>query len=517
MPTTTGSPTTVQELRSVNPTTGEQSAPVARATTADEVASIVAAAANVAPEYERLGRSRRSTFLRRISDELESRRELIIATGVRETGLPEARLSGELNRTSYQARFFADVLEEGSYLELTIDHAGDTPMGPGPDLRRTLVPIGPVAVFGASNFPLAFSVPGGDTVSALAAGSPVVVKAHSSHPALSLLTFEALAAAAEATNVPADTVGIVFGTAAGVELISRPEIKAVGFTGSPGGAQALMSTIDEREEPIPFYGELSGLNPIVVSEQALQQRSTKIAEGLSAAVTGSGGQLCTKPGVALVPAGETGDAFVEAVAHKLQNLPAVPLLNQRIYESFSQITSKLDDLPGVTGLLRKSSVSDDGFYAAPQIFQVEPDAVSNWVFEECFGPAVVIIRYANILDLRDLFTRLPASLTATIHAELEEHKLTRALTDAVKPKAGRIVFNEYPTGVLVSWAQHHGGPWPSTNSLHTSVGATAVRRFLRPIVYQNAPESVLPQELRDGPVDVVRRVDKILNLSSEMS
>src|SRR5699024_2496848 len=220
-----------------------------------------------------------------------------------ETAIPEARINGELTRTAYQARFFADVISDGAYLEATIDHAGDTPMGPGPDLRSMLVPTGPVAVFGASNFPLAFSVPGGDTVSALAAGSPVVLKAHSSHPRLSQLTFRLLKQAAEEAGAPDGTIGMVYGTAAGGALVAHPAITAVGFTGSLSGGQALLSIIDGRESPIPFYGELSSLNPLIVSTGAAAARGTDIASGLIASFTTSGGQLCTKPGVVFVPVG----------------------------------------------------------------------------------------------------------------------------------------------------------------------------------------------------------------------
>ena len=512
--TTAAQPQTAATLRSVDPTTGIQSDPVTQATTPEEVAAIVRSASEAAAAFENLGRSRRAEFLRRISDEFESRRAQILETARFETGLPEARLNGELTRTAYQARFFAEVIEDGTYLELAIDHAGDTPMGPGPDLRRTLVPIGPVAVFGASNFPLAFSVPGGDTISALAAGSPVVVKAHSSHPALSKLTFDALRSAAEATGMPEGTIGIVFGTSAGAELIADPAIKAVGFTGSQGGAQALLAIINERYEPIPFYGELSGLNPIIVSDGALAQRSSEIADGLAASITGSGGQLCTKPGVAFIPAGEAGDSFISQLSQRLQESPATPLLNRRIFDSYRQTTSVLSDLHGVTASATTESTPDEGYHAAAQVFEVAPDAISDEVLEECFGPAAVIIRYADAVELGELFARLPASLTATIHVGSDEAASAADLSEVVKPGAGRIVFDQYPTGVLVSWAQHHGGPWPSTNSLHTSVGATAIRRFLRPVVYQNAPESVLPEELKDGPVDVVRRVDSKLELPS---
>jgi NADP-dependent aldehyde dehydrogenase len=497
-------------IASVNPATGEVT-DGANATGEAEVAAIVERAAAAAAPFEALGRTFRAAMLRAVAEELEARREEIIETGKRETALSSDRLNGELTRTTYQARFFANVIEEGAYLEATIDHAGGTPMGPGPDLRRMLIPLGTVAVFGASNFPLAFSVPGGDTISALAAGNPVVVKAHSSHPALSLLCYEAIKAAARRTGAPAGVIGIVFGTEAGAALVAHPAVRAVGFTGSLRGGQALMDIIAGRDEPIPFYGELSSLNPMIITERALQARAEEIAEGIVASVTGSAGQLCTKPGLVFVPHGEAGDDLVNRVADLFNELPAAALLDERISSAYEEVHEQITGLDHVTGLGIGLPKPDGGFFVRPRVVSVDAADIQGPELEECFGPSAVIARY-QASSLEQALALLPSSLTATIHAEPDETAITVDLTNKMRSHAGRLLYNQYPTGVLVSWAQHHGGPWPSTNTLHTSVGATAIRRFLRPLTWQGAPDAVLPEELLDRNNSLVRRVDGVLRL-----
>ncbi|WP_205327319.1 aldehyde dehydrogenase family protein [Glycomyces sp. YM15] len=496
-------------IASTDPRTGD---PVAEAapTAAEDVRRLAATAAAAAPELERRGRDFRARLLRAVAARLEERRDAIVALGRRETGLPEARLSGELTRTAYQAEFFAAVIEDGGYLEATIDHASDTPMGPGPDLRRLLVPIGPVAVFGASNFPLAFSVPGGDTVSALAAGNPVIVKAHDSHLGLSQLSYEALVQACADVDAPEGTVGIVFGTEAGAALVVDPAVKAVGFTGSLTGGRALLDLINARPEPIPFYGELSSVNPLIVTAAAAAERPEAIANGLVASVTGSGGQLCTKPGVVFVPTGPDGDKLLGAASALIAQTAAPPLLNSRIAASYRDISAAHTAAPGVKELAIGTAAPSEGAFGRPRLLEVDAADFTAAVAEECFGPSAIAVRYADAAELRSAFAALPASLTATLHTAENDPGL-EPLVALVRPLAGRLVFDQFPTGVLVSWAQHHGGPWPSTNTLHTSVGATAIRRFLRPMVWQNAPESVLPPELRDDAA-VPQRVDGRLRL-----
>lgn len=493
-----------------DPHTGLRLRPAAAETTPATVAKIIDAAEAAAPELAALGRSGRAALLRGLANAIEAHRSDLLTMADSETALGAPRLGSEITRTAFQLRFFAEVLDEGSYLEATIDTAADTLMGPRPDLRRLLVPIGPVAVFGASNFPFAFSVPGGDTASALAAGSPVVVKAHGSHPGTSQLAYEVLAEGLRAAGGAAGTIGIVFGRAAGETLVSHPSIRAVGFTGSLSGGRTLLEAIGRRDDPIPFYGELSSLNPLVVTAAAAAERAEQIGEAVIRSVTGSAGQLCTKPGLLLVPAGDDGDQLVAAAAAALVDAPVVPLLNDRIHRSYVHDTAALAMAPGVFEVSRSARTPKSGFHASALLVTVDAPDVSSTVFDEYFGPAAVIVRYRTTDELMRVLELAPASLTATLHIGSAE--IPTELVRALGRVAGRIVFDDYPTGVSVSWAQHHGGPWPATNSLHTSVGATAIRRFLRPLTWQNAPQDLLPVELRDGSVDIPRRVDGAIQM-----
>lgn len=493
-------------VTTTNPRTGATTDAGIDETTTAALDAMLARAAEAAPRLEALGRERRAALLEAVADALEARKDELVATADEETGLGETRLGGELKRAAYQFRMFADALREGSYVEAMIDHAAETPLGPGPDLRRMLRPIGPVAVFGASNFPFAFSVAGGDTASALAAGCPVVLKAHDSHPLTSLRSFQAIDSALSQAGAPEGTLGLVFGQDAAGRLISHPVIQAVGFTGSLHTGKVLLDIINKRETPIPFYGELSSLNPLVVTPGAARARTEDIAQGLFGSVTGSGGQFCTKPGLAFVPTGPEGDALVEKLRALTVEGSGHVLLNERIKESYESISQRL--VSHGAALSGQGTVDgDDGFLAAPTLLTTTASELTPELAEECFGPLVVVARYDDSKEVADALDRIPASLTATVHCEDGETDLTGELTRMLEPSVGRMIYNGYPTGVRVSWAQHHGGPWPATNSQHTSVGVTAVRRFLRPFVWQNAPESVLPDELREGPVDVPRRVD----------
>ncbi|NWL10327.1 aldehyde dehydrogenase (NADP(+)) [Paenarthrobacter nitroguajacolicus] len=503
-------------IAGTNPHTGQPLPVVSAVTSEVEVAATVDAAAKAGEWLASLPRRDRAALLRTISKGLEGQRESLIAAAMQETGLGEARLGGELTRAVYQLEFFAGVIEEGSYLEATLDPAGDTPMGHRPDLRRMLVPTGVVAVFGASNFPFAFSVAGGDTASALAAGSAVVVKAHSSHPLTSKLSHEAMATAATDFGAPAGLLGIVYGQRAGVELVIHPEVTAVGFTGSLGGGQALIDAIATRQEPIPFYGELSSINPVIVTAQAATERAQQIGEGLAASVTGSAGQLCTKPGVVFLPAGPAGDAVLESLTKGMAEAAVPPLLNRRIFESYADITAGWEKPEaatgdGVTTEYKASPTSASGFFVSPAIYSVNAPDVQPHLIQEVFGPSSLVTRYASQDQLSTALAHVEKSLTATIQHGNNDPDL-EPLTALLLPRCGRILFNGYPTGVAVSWAQNHGGPWPATNSLHTSVGATAIRRFLRPVTWQNAPQEVLPEELRDGYAEIPRRVDGTLTI-----
>jgi NADP-dependent aldehyde dehydrogenase len=502
----------MSNVMSIDPRTGEAVDVVAPETTTEEVNQLCRAALAAAPGLDALGRAGRAGLLRALADALEARRSDVVAVADRETALGITRMNGELSRTCYQLRLFAEVLEEGSYLEAAIDHAGDTPMGPRPDLRRMLVPIGPVAVFGSSNFPLAFSVPGGDTASALAAGCPVVVKAHGSHPATSQLAFEIMAATAHEAGAPEGTLGIVHGLQAGADLVAHPAIQAVGFTGSLNGGRALQRIIDQRPDPIPFYGELSSLNPVVVTPQAAAERGDTIGRELVASFTLGAGQFCTKPGLAFVPAGPDGDRLVDAMAEAVRGTDPQVLLNEGIAASYWRISDHLAAVPRVEEIARGGERSGQGFEAVPRLLGTSADDLPHEVTEECFGPVTVVARYDGEKELFSALDAMPSSLTATVLRGDGESDLPLGISQALRTRAGRLVYDAYPTGVAVSWAQHHGGPWPSTNSQHTSVGTTAIRRFLRPVTWQSAPQEVLPEELADDYRGIPRRIDGRLEL-----
>lgn len=497
---------------SIDPRTGQAVEDVAQETTTEEVDRLCTTALAAAPGLEALGRSGRAALLRTLADALEERREDVVAVADRETALGPVRLNGELTRTCYQLRLFAEVLDEGSYIEAAIDHAGDTPMGPRPDLRRMLVPIGPVAVFGASNFPLAFSVPGGDTASAIAAGCPVIVKAHGSHPATSQLVFEILATAAGKAGAPEGTLGLVHGLQAGADLVAQPAVRAVGFTGSVNGGRALLQIIEQRPDPVPFFGELSSLNPVIVTPRSAAERGPAIGAELVGSFTLGGGQFCTKPGLVFVPAGSAGDAVVDAMAEAVRGTCAPVLLNEGIAAAYAGIAGGLADAPGVEVLARGAEPAGDGFRAVPMLLATSARELPHQVTEECFGPVSVVARYDGEAELFAALEAMPSSLTATVLRGEGETELPLAVSEQLRPRAGRLVYDAYPTGVAVSWAQHHGGPWPSTNSQHTSVGTTSIRRFLRPVTWQGAPQDVLPPELTDDYRGIPRRIDGVLEL-----
>ncbi len=495
-------------VSSIDPRTGDAVETVAEETTAAGVDTACAAALAAFPALEAMGRSGRADLLRALADALEGDREAIVALADRETALGPTRLNGELTRTTFQLRLFADVLTDGGYLEATIDHAGDTGMGPRPDLRRMLVPIGPVGVFGASNFPLAFSVPGGDTASALAAGCPVVIKAHPAHPATSQRVFERLLEGARKVGAPEGTVALVHGQEAGAALVAHPAIRAVGFTGSLRGGRALFDIASSRPDPIPFYGELGSLNPLVVTPAAAAERGAEIAKGYVGSVTMGVGQFCTKPGLALVPAGELTAALSEAT----KATPAGWMLTGGIRDAFESGSKRLAGHTGVSELASSDAAADGGFSTTPRLVRVAASELEGPLLEECFGPTAVVAEYRDEAELFAALERIEGALTATVHLGEGETDLPGRLTAVLRRKAGRVLYNSFPTGVAVTWAMHHGGPWPATtNELHTSVGTTAIRRFLRPITYQSAPAALLPDELRDGTTSIPRRVDGVLN------
>ncbi|WP_116947427.1 aldehyde dehydrogenase (NADP(+)) [Jiangella endophytica] len=474
-----------------------------------DVDHAVGAATEAAAPFEQAGRVGRADALDAVAAALEDDRDAIVSTADAETGLGTTRLNGELTRTTYQLRLFGEVLREGSYTEATIDHAGDTPMGPKPDLRRMLVPVGVVGVFGASNFPLAFSVPGGDTASALAAGCPVVVKAHPSHPETSRRTFTAMRAGLAEAKLPEGTLGLVEGLEAGTELVQHPDVQAVGFTGSTRGGRALADIAAARPRPIPFYGELGSLNPLVVTPEVAAGQAQEFAAGYVGSITMGVGQFCTKPGLLFAPAGDGGDELRAALGAKLAEVPAGRMLNDSIRDAFQRETERRR----TDGRLRTlgDGQGDDPALGRPVVFSVAAADLDAELLEECFGPTALVIEYRDTDELLTALDRLDGQLTATVHAGESETELVDRLHTTLRRRAGRLLFGGFPTGVAVTWAMQHGGPYPSaTLSAHTSVGPTSIRRWLRPISYQNAPEYVLPEELREANPGIPRRVDGIL-------
>lgn len=468
---------------------------------ATRAASIAAAASDA----ERAG------WLNAVADALDANVAELVEIAASETSLGTVRLTGEVARTSGQLRLFARVVTEGSYLEAVIDHADPFATPPKPDLRRILRPIGPVAVFSASNFPFAFSVAGGDTASALAVGSPVIVKAHSGHLKLSERTAEVVAEALRSAGAPEGLFALVSGREVGTALVQDPAIKAVGFTGSIPGGRALFDLAVSRPDPIPFYGELGSLNPVVITEAALAERSGQLAAGLATSFTMGAGQFCTKPGLVFIPAG-TG--FAAELAEASKDKPTAAMLTTRIADAYPDGLRSVASLPGVTivsGTADQDATRDG---AAPVVFSTSAANVlkrPDELLEECFGPTTLLIEYSDQAELAAVLAEVPGSLTATVHAQPGED--VAGLVEQLSGLAGRVLFDGWPTGVAVNWAQQHGGPYPATTSLFTSVGATAVRRFQRPVAYQDAPETVLHPALRESnPLGIPRRVDGELRL-----
>ncbi|MEU6543589.1 aldehyde dehydrogenase (NADP(+)) [Streptomyces sp. NPDC046859] len=502
---------------SVDPRTGKQREQVAVEATAEEVDTAVRAAHQARASLA--DRTVRAAFLRTAADRLRAAGDQLVEAADAETALGPVRLTGELARTCYQLRAFADIVDEGAFLGVVIDHPDDTATPPVPDLRRYKVPLGVVAVYSASNFPFAFSVAGGDTASALAAGCPVVVKAHPDHPALSELVAHVLRTAAAEHGVPAGVVGLVHGFEAGLELIRHPLVAAAGFTGSVRGGRALFDAAAARPVPIPFHGELGSLNPVLVTEAAAAERGEAIGTGLAGSMTLGVGQFCVKPGLVLVPSGAAGDGLVKSLTDAVSDSEAGVLLDHRMRDNFLAGVAERRGLPEVDSPVTPGAGGEHtvsaGFLTVSASALAEEGA-HDVLLEECFGPVTVVVRYDDDAEATRVLSRLPGNLTATVHLSAEEaagQGRGAGILAELTPLAGRVLVNGWPTGVAVAPAQHHGGPYPATTSTSTSVGGTAVERWLRPVVYQGAPEALLPPELRDdNPLGLPRRLNGALEV-----
>jgi NADP-dependent aldehyde dehydrogenase len=487
-------------FRAENPATGAPLEPPFHAATLDEVDSACRLAGEAFETLAAAPGAERGALLRAIAAGLEARAEAIVARAGLETGLPMGRLQSELGRTTGQLRLFAEVAEDGLWQDVRIVPADpDRKPQPRPDLRSLRVPLGPVAVFGASNFPLAFSVAGGDTASALAAGNPVVVKAHPAHPGTSELVGQVIREAVEARGLPEGVFSLLFdsGFPVAEHLVRHPQIRAVGFTGSRAGGEALMRLARDRRDPIPIFAEMGSVNPVIVLPGALAERGAAIAEGLHGSFTLGAGQFCTNPGVVLLAAGAAGDAFAQDLAARTSITPSAPLLTRRICESFEGGLARLESLGA--RLLARAAQADNADWGRAAVWEVSAATVLEHpaLLEEVFGPTTLVIRYHDEQELEQLVNQLDGQLTATVHAAAGEAARHPRLVRQLATKAGRLVFDQFPTGVEVNAAVVHGGPYPATSDgRSTSVGTRAIERFTRLMCYQNAPAEVLPAALR---------------------
>jgi NADP-dependent aldehyde dehydrogenase len=455
--------------------------------------------------YRETTGEQRAAFLERIADEIMALGDDLIQRAHQETGLPEVRLTGERARTTGQLKLFAQVVREGSWVDARIDTAiPDRQPAPKPDLRRMLIPIGPVIVFGSSNFPLAFSVAGGDTASALATGNPVVVKAHSGHPGTSELVATAIRRTVTACGLPAGVFSMLHGAGKviGIALVRHPLARAVGFTGSREAGRALFDAAAARPEPIPVFAEMSSLNPVFILPEAMRRQTAKIAEGLRASVTLGVGQFCTKPGLVFGLQDAGFEQFQKALGELFETTAPATMLHGGICESYHQGLARASKLSGVKTLARSKENPDaKKTHGEPVLvgtdaknFRKHPELV-----KEIFGPFAVLISAQTMSELEDIAENLEGQLTAAVHGTPNDLQQAKRLLHILERKAGRLVINGFPTGVEVCPAMNHGGPYPATTDVRfTSVGTAALYRFVRPICYQDFPASLLPMALKDG-------------------
>ena len=489
---------------------GEAFGEAFHAATAQDVESACTAAADAQRTFGALPLAKRAAFLRLAADKIDALGDTLTQRAMKESGLPEARLNGERGRTVGQLRLFADEVENGAWQALRIDHAdaGRTP--PKPDLRLRMIPLGPVAVFGASNFPLAFSVAGGDTAAAFAAGCCVVVKGHPAHPGTSELVAGAISEAVAEAGLPGGVFSLLNGTenALGEALVKDPRIAAVGFTGSRKGGLALMEHAASRPVPIPVYAEMSSVNPVTLMPARLAEAPEELAKAYVGSLSMGAGQFCTNPGIVLAVDGDALDRFVAATAEALPGVGGQTMLTTGISSAYAEGARRLsqragaelvglgEDAPGTCGRAQVYTVAAEAFLADPD-FQ-----------EEVFGPASLIVRCRDLEQVAEVLSGLEGQLTTTLHMNDADHDAAGKLMPILEQLAGRIIANGWPTGVDVTHAMVHGGPFPATSDgRSTSVGTLAIERFLRPVSYQDMPEALLPGALREDATGGLRRID----------
>lgn len=480
-----------------------------------EVSAAMALAASAFESYRETTGTQRAVFLERIAEEIMVLGDELILRGSLETGLPQARLTGERARTIGQLKLFAQVAREGSWVDARIDHAvPDRKPAPKPDLRRMLVPVGPVVVFGSSNFPLAFSVAGGDTASALATGNPVIVKAHSGHPGTSEMVATAVARAVSACGLHPGVFSMLHGAGRviGLALVRHPAARAVGFTGSREAGRALFDAAASRPEPIPVFAEMSSLNPVFVLPGSLRERAAQLAEGLRNSMTLGVGQFCTKPGLVFGVQSAGFDDFQKALAKSIAAVAPATMLHDGICAAYHSGLEKVSALAGVEILSRSATMAEPGKTHGEAV--VLRTDLANFrrhpkLSEEVFGPCAVLVAVPSLEDLEAVARGLEGQLTATLHGTPEDFERARNLVRLLEQRAGRLVVNGFPTGVEVCHAMNHGGPYPATTDARfTSVGTAALFRFVRPVCYQDFPAALLPDALKEeNPLRLRRLVD----------
>ncbi|MCP3102137.1 aldehyde dehydrogenase (NADP(+)) [Myxococcus sp. K15C18031901] len=479
-----------------------------------EVARACQLAEEAAPAFAALSARQRAVFLEHVAEALAGAEAEFLAITPKETGLPPARIQNELGRAANQFRLFARLLEEGSWVDARIDRAlPDRRPAPRPDLRSMLRAVGPVAVFGASNFPLAFSVAGGDTASALAAGCPVVAKAHPAHPATSELAGLKIRAAVAACGLSEGVFSLLLdaGIEVGQALVRHPAIRAVGFTGSRAGGRALMELAASRAVPIPVFAEMGSINPVFLLPEALAARPQVLADSLAASILQGAGQFCTSPGLLVAVDGPGYEAFRARLVEKLGGAPAAPMLTPAIAARFREGVERLASRQDTRTCVQGAST---GAHGAAALFEAEAGVVLSQgaLTEEVFGSCAVLTRARDVVELTRVASRLEGQLTATLMVDAADHECAAQLLPVLADRVGRVLVNGVPTGVEVCPAMVHGGPFPaSSDGRFTAVGTGAIRRFARPVCFQDVPDALLPAELREAnPLSLWRTVDGVL-------
>jgi NADP-dependent aldehyde dehydrogenase len=504
-----------EQFYGVNPANGQRLQPAFSPAAAGDVERAAQLAVEAFAVYGRTSGQARGAFLRTIAANIESIADELIERACQETALPKPRLEGETARTCAQLRLFAQVVEEGSWVGARIDRADpDRKPTPKPDIRSMLRPLGPVAVFGASNFPLAFSVAGGDTASALAAGNPVIVKAHPAHPGTSELVGQSIRTSVRECGLHEGVFSLLFdsGTRVGVALVTHPLLKAVGFTGSRSAGRTLMDLAASRPEPIPFFAEMSSTNPVFVLPGALRERSETVANDLYTSCTLGAGQFCTKPGMVFVPQGVEGQAFAQMLQELIAGSVDYHLLTSAIRSSYlSAVAGRKEDAALKSVTEGTTATAGAGHSVSAVLFETDAASFLNRpeLEAEIFGPTTLLVQHSSHEELLEIARRLGGHLTATVHGTDKDLRDFADLIAILEDKVGRLVFNGFPTGVEVSHAVVHGGPYPATSDgRFTSVGSQAILRFARPVCYQGFPDHALPEELRDAnPLGIWRMIE----------